>query len=61
MKFAEILIATGLNNICKRLFLQAKIMLHKERVRCVYILKETDAATVSVVGVLQVSVFAEDW
>ena len=36
-------------------------MLHKARVRCVYMLKETDAATVSVLSVLRVSVFAEDW
>ena len=36
-------------------------MLHKKRVRCASILKETDAATVSVVSVLRVSVFAEDW
>ena len=60
MKFAEILRARSLKNI-KRLLLHAKIMLHKERVRCVYILKETDAATVSVLSVLRVSVFAEDW
>ena len=36
-------------------------MLHQERVRYAYILKETDAATASVVSVLRVSVFAEDW
>ena len=60
MKFAEILRAPSLKNI-KRLLLHAKIMLHKERVRFVYILKETDAATVSVLSVLRVSVFAEDW
>ena len=28
-------------------------MLHEERVRCAYILKETDAATVSVVSVYE--------
>ena len=36
-------------------------MLHKERVRCVYILKELDATAVSVLSVLRVSVFAGDW
>ena len=36
-------------------------MLHKERVRCVYISKEIDAATVSVLSALRVSVFVEDW
>ena len=61
MKFAEILRAPSLKNICKRLLRHAKIMLHKEKLRCVYILKETDAATVSVLSVLRVSVFAEDW
>ena len=61
VKFVEILRAPSLENICEQLLPQAEIMLRKERVRCVYILKETDAATVSVVGVLQVSVFAEDW
>ena len=61
VKFVEILRAPSLENICEQLLLQAEIMLRKEGVRFVYILKETDAATVSVVGVLQVSVFAEDW
>ena len=61
MKFAEILRAPSLKNICKRLLLHAKIMLHKKRVRCASILKEIDAAIVSVVSVLRVSVFAEDW
>ena len=61
MKFTEILRAPSLKNICKRLPLQAKMMLHKERVKCVYILKEADADTVSVLSVLRVSVFAEDW
>ena len=61
VKFVEILRAPSLKNICKRLLLQVEIMLHKERVRCVYMLKETDAATASVVSVLRVSVFAEDW
>ena len=36
-------------------------LLHKERVRCVYTLEETDAATMSVLSVLRVSAFAEDW
>ena len=61
VKFAEILRAPSLKNICKRLLLHAKILLHKERVRYVYKLKETDAATASVLSVLRVSVFAEDW
>ena len=61
MKFTEILRAPSLKNIYKRLPLQAKMMLHKERVNCVYILKEADADTVSVLSVLRVSVFAEDW
>ena len=61
MKFEEILRASSLKNICKPLLLQAKIILLKERVRCVYLLKETDATTVSVLSVLRVSVFAEDW
>ena len=53
MKFADILREPSLKNICKRLLLQAKIMLNKERVRYVYILKETDVATVSVLTVLR--------
>ena len=59
MKFGEIFRELSLKNICERLLLRAENMLHKERGRCGYILKETDAATVSVVSVLQVSVFAE--
>ena len=53
MKFAEILGAPSLKNSCKRLLLQAEIMLHEKRVRCIYILTETDAATVSVLSVLR--------
>ena len=60
VKFEEILRAPSLKNICKRLLVQGEIMLYKERVRCVYILKETDATVVSVLSVLRVSVFVED-